>query len=75
MSVEYRDNSGTVFLITIIAEGSVSAAESWKDPVSSSIEIKSDDGWHGGKGTENESRSGRKSEAEEWLNEEDKREI
>lgn len=59
MSVEYRDNSGTVFLITIIAEGTVSAAESWKDPVSFSTKIKSDDGWDGGKGTENESRSGR----------------
>lgn len=32
MSVEHRDNSGAVGLIAIIAEGIVSAAESWKRP-------------------------------------------
>lgn len=68
MSVEYRDNSGTVSLITIVAEGIVSAAEPWKDHVSSSIKIKSDDGWDGENGTENERGSGRENggRATEW---------
>lgn len=55
MSVEYRDNSVTV----LIAEGIVSAAESWTDHVSSSIKTKSGDGWDGENGTENERGSGR----------------
>ncbi len=67
MSVEYWDNSATVCLIAIVAEGTVSAAESWKDHVSSSIKIQSDDGGDGEKDPENERGSGR--EEEERFNE------
>lgn len=75
MSVEQRDNSGTVCLIDITAEGTVSATESRKDHVSSSIKIKSDDDCDAENGTENEGGSGRENGGEERLNERDKREI